>query len=173
MKLTNSDREAFIKAVLDDVPQTNYDEEARRKVQAFAVSRLPAELQAVYKQHSAYFETVWFHTPGCLNSVYAVGHTSWDIKEVDKALWQELQELSNQKRAQLVTQTELHQQLKAAIYSCSTLKKAKEMLPEFVKYLPEDRNGVVDRSMPIVSNLLTTLTNAGWPKDQPLQGAQA
>jgi hypothetical protein len=172
MRLTNSDRDAFVQAVLDDVPQINYDEQARSKVMAFAIARLPADLQPLYKKYPDFFETSWYRTPGCVSSVYAVGHTSCDIEAVDKDFWNELQELSNQKRAQSTTHSELRNQLHAAIFSCTTLKKAQEVLPEFKKYLPADRDGVVDRSMPIISNLLATLTEAGWPKDQPLsQGA--
>ena len=173
MRLTNSDRDAFIQAVIDDVPQTNYDEEARSKIQAWAVARIPEVMRIAYEKHPAYFENRWHRTPGCLATVYAVSaDNDTNIQEIDPAFYSELVELASLKSEQQRRERELRQQLKGVIYSCTTLKKAEELLPEFKKYLPADRDGNTNRSMPVISNLVATLTQAGWPKDQPLaQGA--
>lgn len=173
MRLINADREAFIQAVLDDVPQIDYDEVARSKINAWAVSRMPEALAKAYKEYPGFFKNGYYYTPGSLNGCYAVGEDSrYDIEDRDPVLWKELEELANQKTEQSNKLRDLRVQLRGVIFSCTTLKKAEELLPEFKKYLPADRDGQTDRKMPVISNLVATLTEAGWPKDQPLaQGA--
>lgn len=58
----------------------------------------------------------------------------------------------------------LRKQLTAVITACSTLKQATEALPEFIKYLPEEAAKTIDRTLPVVGNLFTDLSKAGWPK---------
>ena len=58
----------------------------------------------------------------------------------------------------------LRKQLTAVIASCTTLKQAKKALPEFVKYLPEEPGSAIDRTLPVVGNLVADLSKAGWPK---------
>lgn len=58
----------------------------------------------------------------------------------------------------------LRKQLTAVIAACTTLKQAKEALPEFIKYLPEEPGNPVDRTLPVVGNLVADLSKAGWPK---------
>lgn len=91
MRLTKSDKEAFVRAVMDDVPMVDYDE---HRHSALLCQRVFAE-------------------------------------------------------------------------TCSTLKTAKERLPEFEKYLPTERGTTGTINLP-VANTVADLINAGWPK-----GAQA
>lgn len=57
----------------------------------------------------------------------------------------------------------LRKQLTAVIASCTTLKQAKEALPEFIKYLPKEPGSAIDRTLPVVGNLVADLVKAGWP----------
>ena len=167
MKLTNVDREAFIRAVLNDVPQVDYSEQCRSLVTKWAISRLPEAVHSAYKTHPSLFSTAYIQTPGHLSSVYAPGTDAiYNLDMVAPELWAQLVELSHAAKEQEMTNKALREQLKGAIFSCTTLKKAKEMLPEFEKYLPADRDGVSDRAMPVISNLVATLVEAGWPKSQ-------
>lgn len=170
MRLTNSDREAFIQAVIDDVPTIDYNELCRTMVKTWAVSRLPDAVKAVYMVHPDYIKTCCYGTPAYLTSVYAVSeHDHYcNISDIDPDFNQQLVELGLKEKAQDQKITELRRQIKGVIYGCTTLKKAKELLPEFEKYLPTDRDVDTDRSMPVVSNLVASLSEAGWPKDQPL-----
>ena len=167
MKLNNSHRDAFIRAVIDDVPQIDYDDICRKKCVEWGIGLLPVEVRAVYDKYPNYIHTFWFGTPGCLNSVYVPGVSP--NEQAQAAIKSELQDLANAKSAQSRKLRELEQQLKAAIYSVTTLKRAKEILPEFEKYLPNEISGAVDRSMPTISNLVSSLVEAGWPKNQGTQ----
>lgn len=63
----------------------------------------------------------------------------------------------------------LKAKLTAAIAACFTLKQAKERLPEFVKYLPTDRDSTGTSNLPAVANLVADLVQLGWPKDKEAQ----
>ena len=52
-------------------------------------------------------------------------------------------------------------------------EQALEILPEFAKYLPQERDGKVIRSMPVIANLVADLMQAGWPKDKAKAQAAA
>ena len=169
MKLTNSDRNAFIKAVMDDVPTIDYDEVCREKVKKWALARAPETIKAAYAEAPNYLSHKYYYTPGSLCGAYGIGDSDYsEISKIDPDFNNELRELASLKDAQIQKNRELEGQLRGVIFSCTTLKKAKELLPEFEKYLPADRDSVVDRAMPVISNLVASLTEAGWPKDQPL-----
>lgn len=169
MKLTNSDRDAFIKAVMDDVPTIDYDEVCREKVQKWALARAPETIKAAYAEAPNYLSYKYYCVPGSLCGAYGIGDSDcYEISKIDPGFNNELRELASLKDAQIQKNRELEGQLRGVIFSCTTLKKAKELLPEFEKYLPADRDSVVDRAMPVISNLVASLTEAGWPKDQPL-----
>ena len=63
----------------------------------------------------------------------------------------------------------LRKQLTAVIDSCNTLKQAKAALPEFVKYLPGEPGNAIDRTLPVVGNLVADLMKLGWPKKDAKQ----
>ena len=173
MKLTKSDREAFVKACLDDVPSVDYHEVARTKAMAWAKARMPDCVAKAYELDTNWINTTWVFMPGSLCSVYLPVPENTSISDLDPDFWKELEELDVKNREQSEIRQKLREELTGAIAQCSTLKQAQERLPEFVKYLPADRSGERMVNLP-VANLISHLTAAGWPKDQPLaQGAQA
>ncbi|MBQ1765570.1 MAG: hypothetical protein IIZ92_22085, partial [Aquincola sp.] len=61
MKLTNTIRDAFIRAAMNDVPSTDFAEQIRAAVMADAVDQLPPKVRAIYKDKSLsqYVRTDW------------------------------------------------------------------------------------------------------------------
>ncbi|MGG2044858.1 Nmad5 family putative nucleotide modification protein [Burkholderia gladioli] len=176
MRLSTHHREAFVRAVMDDVPQVDFDEQARVLVQKWATARLPAKLRALQREFSDYFqhESVWL--PGSLNNVMCVTNTGSSdtakrIKE-DPDLHPLLNELSRAKTAQADARKVLRAKITSTIGMCSTLKQAHERLPEFAKYLPS-LDAPVDRTVPMVANLVADLTAAGWPKGKKAAAQKA
>lgn len=170
MKLTIADREAFVRAAMDDVPQIDYDEQAKKLVLDHLKEVLPIDLQNAIAKYPEWFEAKTIQMPGCLQNFATrlcnAGYTDRYLNQ-----WPELkvhlEELAKAKKAQDTKREALSSQLKGAILSCNTLKQAKEVLPEFVKYLPEDRDGDKKcRQMPVIANLVADLMQAGWPKDK-------
>ena len=59
---------------------------------------------------------------------------------------------------------DLYQKLKGVIEACTTLKKLKELLPEFEAYFPTEAEPT--KNLPAVANLVTDMMQMGWPKDK-------
>lgn len=172
MKLTNSDRDAFVAACIDDVPQINYNQLVTDKLMAWAKSIMPPAVRATYDLDPSWIEKNYVYVPGGLRNLYLPtltgGHV---IRDNYPELWAELGEIDAAHCSQADKLVDLRSKLASAITACSTLKQAKERLPEFEKYLPADRDGKFISTLP-VANLVADLLAAGWPKDQPIaQGA--
>lgn len=169
MRLTKTDREAFVSAVLDDVPFVDYQEQARVAVQKWAIDHLPPKLKELHKEFCHFFKTdsIW-GLPGTLRSVYVVTADSavtLGAMKADKKFWAMVVKLSEDKKAQTLAREQLQAKIEAAIVACSTVEQAHERMPEFASYLKATAPAK-DRSVPVVANLVADLTAAGWPKDK-------
>lgn len=167
MRLTTHTRAAFVAAVLNDVPCMDYQEEARIAVQKWAVDHLPPKLRALYKEFGGYFNCEYINLPGMLSSVRVVtGSTGSDMRaamQADAPFWARITELSKLCNEQNEARKALRAKVGAAIAACTTVKQAHERMPEFAKYLPS-LDATVDRTVPVVANLVAELAAAGWPK---------
>ena len=153
MKLTNYHRDAFIHAVMNDVPKIT-KEEVQPKVQEALVKAMSPETRKLYRK-----------APKALKSDYSFNLTtdrccvSFVVGDADK----------DTVLAPFFEAVKKHEavkdSLRATIYSCSTLKQAKDRLPEFEKYLPSEAGSLpASANLPVVANLVADLTNLGWPK---------
>ena len=168
MRLTQYDRQAFVAAAMEDVPQVNYDKQAEKLVKEYLKTTLPVDLQNAMVKYPDWFparsvqmpgELQNFATPMCRDNC-----SSSFLRKHPKLLVQ-VEALSEMKHQQTQKRCQLEMQLKGAISHCPTLKAALEILPEFAKYLPEDRDGDKKcRQTPVIANLITDMMNAGWPK---------
>lgn len=168
MRLTKYDREAFIKAVMDDVPSTNYNEIAEKEIRHAFYRAAPVAAQGLYDDpilRRKYLSTHFVALPGVLQNFSAYLYDEAALN----AMRPRLRELDGLATGQKEARAQLEGQVTAAINACTTLKMALERLPEFEKYLPADRDGKTNRSMPVIANLIAGLTEAGWPKDKPLK----
>lgn len=170
MKLTKYDRDAFVLAAMEDVPKVDYDKQAQTLVLDHLKKVLPTDLQNAIAKYPEWFDAQTIQMPGCLQNFATRmcnnGYTDRYLNQWPE-LKTQLEELSKAKKAQDDKRGALSAQLRGAILNCNTLKQAKEVLPEFVKYLPEDRDGDKKcRQMPVIANLVADLLNAGWPKDK-------
>lgn len=158
MKLTKNDREAFVNAVMNDVPQTDYDELAKRRAIEIITASYPAPVKAIYDDEKLreYLGTVYVYMPGDLLNFYGPNTLDPDMHKNE-----EMKVLSGEKRKQAIAREELRREVAAAINACSTLKQAQERLPEFAKYLPAARDGSGLANLPAVANVVTKLTQAG------------
>jgi hypothetical protein len=166
MKLTKSDREAFVRAVMDDVPTIDYNEQCRSIVKAWGISTLPEELQPIAKKHPEFFGTRYIYAPSGLDNLYAIAHPDFGnsmMRHKSPEEYAKVEALGEASRKQNETRNALREKLTATIGACSTLKQAKERLPEFEKYLPAERGVTGTINLP-VANLVAELMNAGWPK---------
>lgn len=160
MKLTKNLREAFVRAVMADVPKVDYREQIQKVATTAAVAMLPSAVAAAYKLFPEYIETrhvyvgsMYVYVPAAESPVF-----SGDIK-------QELSQLEALHEAQEESRNALRTKLNAAANSVTTRKALAELLPEFEKYLPADER-TATLNLPAVANIVADFVQAGWPKGQ-------
>lgn len=167
MKLTSTIRQAFIAAVMNDVPQIDHDAQARALVEQ-RTKELFAEAfpGADFEELKPWAARKWVSTPGLLSNVavYWPGreHDQDDVKKNYPELWAELEKLSTAKYEQGDRLVALEERLRSVVNACSTRKALAEALPEFEKYLPPEP--VKGANVPAVANVVADFMKAGWPK---------
>lgn len=165
MKLTNTIREAFIRAAMNDVPCIDYHEQIRSAAVAAAVKDLPLKVAALWKDTTLRH---WVKTNSATVGGWSVNVPSvldgWDDRKAENAkLEAACAQLVAKQATQQRVRDELKQKLKAAAYSYSTRKALADALPEFAKYLPADNTQAL-RSVPAIANVVSDFMKAGWPK---------
>lgn len=165
MKLTKTLREAFVRAAMNDVPQTDYDEQAQKLVNEAAQKLFTDTFPGA--DHKAltdggWLNQSWFGTPRGLRNCYAYAPDYCPQLHTPE-LTQKLTELSAAAMEQEKQRDELEEKLNAVAYSVTTREALAKALPEFEKYLPEAPDAVA-KNLPAVANLVADFTKAGWPK---------
>ena len=168
MRLTNTLRKAFVRAVMDDVPSTDYQEQARELLSKAAEENLPPALKrAIVIDPSVrdWIESRYHHVGKFpLSGTYLLGtREALDLLNKDDALQQKLQTLSDALAEQNKCRNQLQAKIEGIAASCASRKQLLQALPEFEKYLPVE-TAASSRSVPALANLLADLTAAGWPK---------
>ena len=183
MKLSKAHKAEFVRAVLADVPTKNYPTQAEdlaRKLCRAKYKELGLDKVDVNRlKYAGIYIRVWHDssdnvmaarqdpTRGCyLNKSFAQiggnGLSDYEITEITDC--PEMMAIRQGYADERNMLNNLRKQLTAVIAACNTLKQVKEALPEFIKYLPEDSGNPVNRTLPVVGNLVADLSKAGWPK---------
>ena len=184
MKLTKVHKAEFVRAVLEDVPTKNYPTQAEdlarklywAKCKDLGLDRVDSNRLdyasisiQVWRDDSG--DTVFPTRPKhlgvyCRTGTFAqiAGRGLFDHEIAEITDCPEMMAIREGYAVELNMLNNLRKQLTAAIATCTTLKQAKEALPEFIKYLPEEPDKAIDRTLPVVGNLVADLSKAGWPK---------
>lgn len=166
MKLTNTLRDAFIRAVMNDVPEIDYDDQIRTHLLEEAVAKLPTPLQDVWRKNSdlrPYFNTVYIRR--YTGSHYIGVHAPYAEEPDEPFDSQKLKELCAKAQTQHKLREDLRTRLRACAYGATTRAALAKMLPEFEKYLPADEAAAC-RTLPAVANVVADFVRAGWPKNE-------
>ena len=168
MRLTNSDRRAFVRAVMADVPVIDYGIQVFNLVKPLVLATLPKEVIAMWNNNKlkGYIQTeipegISYKLTATTN--FRLPVSDWKPSEEIKAKLEELGDLYDQQKE---NNWKLETKLEGTIAGINTLKRALELLPEFAKYLPADRSNSVG-NVPMIADVVVELTKAGWPKDKP------
>lgn len=185
MRLTNYHRESFIRAVVNDLPPIEDSpeyKEVEEAVEQYVVSKLPVCLRGPYLDRSTreYFkDNLGFSSNHSFNA--ELNHLTWEDRHklfqffgrkpvsIEVGPGSQLDIAIIKFIGKLKDLSALRIKLRNAIFSCTTLKQAKDYLPDSLhKYLPANvdvsaRNA--NRSLPVVTNVLTDLKAFGWPKE--------
>ena len=164
MRLTKSDKDAFVLAVVQDIPKIDYQEQVRALIHDDSIAQLPAKVQAIARDkalcHCLETSSWWRSQFGSIR-VYEPRGCSYTPTEEVQTKVDELTQLHNEQEARLEA---ARAKLRGAIEPCTTLKVALERLPEFEQYLPKQQEKSV--YLPSIANLVADLATLGWPKDK-------
>ena len=183
MSLTKIDKEAFVRAVMDDVPKHDFDEMAQLIVIGHFKKVLPKKVFDVAEDKATrdYLERKYVSMPNGLNDFYSryrpLGFQGWGALPEDVKV--RLLELATFKKEQDKTRSSLRAEVAGMIEPVTTLKAALAKLPEFAKYLPAERGVTGTTNLPAergvtgttnlpVANVVAELNKAGWPKKENL-----
>ena len=185
MKLTKAHKAEFVSAVLADVPTKDYptqaEDLARKLCQAKYKELGLSGVDINRLKYTGIYIHVWrddstdtmvasrpkdelraYYMCNSFAQINGNGLFDRDIAEITDC--PEMMAIRQGYADEFNMLNNLRKQLTAVIASCSTLKQAKEALPEFIKYLPEEPGSAIDRTLPVVGNLVADLSKAGWPK---------
>ena len=164
MKLTKTMREAFVRAVMQDVPKVDYANKLRDAINKEIVKIKKAA--GIANVDDARLADNWNNN--IRNSKGSAGTSFCGrglLREERKSIevMPELVAMQDASEAQDAHLSQLESKLSAAISACTTRKQAAEALPEFEKYLPADEPKAL-RSLPSMANVASEFVKAGWPK---------
>jgi hypothetical protein len=185
MRLTKNLKDAFILAVMGDVPKIDYVEKIKQTLEKAAIRYLPKEVGELLKKESTRgYVTVLhlniysiFTTPhGILRSKFSIGSILVHGKDVPgasasdrhpfitKHVFEELRKFVEEGNLQLAKRNQLEGKLRSITDSVTTCKSLAEALPELRKYLPQDTEySPVNRTLPVVIHTMAQdLQEAGW-----------
>ena len=169
MRLNKFDKDAFVSSAMDDVPKVDHDVLAKKLVVDCLKATVPVDIQNAIAKYPDWFNSDHVSMPSNISDFYTTltpRRIRWqDVLKEPKDV-AKMQELAAAAKEQYQSRIVLEGSLRSTIEGFSTLKSALAALPEFAKYLPEERDGKVNRSMPAVANLVTTMMQAGWPKEK-------
>jgi|GEM_PF-1598848 len=172
MKLTNTIRDSFVRAAMNDVPQVDYQESIRKLLLDDAVSQLPAAVRTLWKSDSTrrYVGTFWYGSRWSGSGAQLPGIES--VFKVSAEVANKAAELARAEKEQEGIRASLKSQLKSAAHSVTTRKALAALLPEFEKYLPADEAAAC-KTLPVVQNIVADFAKAGWPKGKKAAKPQA
>jgi UDP-N-acetylmuramyl tripeptide synthase len=155
MKLTKYDRQAIVRAIMQDVPKPD---KIKRKdaIQAAIIKAMSPEVRKVYNKTPLALRTQYF---GSFINDYGhreliVGDVSDDtIKEITKPF-------KDEEDARISAEYNLNN----AVNACTTLKMLETRLPEFKKYFPTVE--APTKNLPALANVVAGLSKLGWPKGE-------
>lgn len=153
-------RDSFISAVLNKTVNVDYRSQIQEIANQDAISQLPINLQNKDTLHYLEKDYVYFDNARCMGSYYVKNNEykpSDAVKRKVKAI-HDLSETQEEKRKTVKGQ------LKAVIYGVTTLKAAKEVLPENLhQYLPEENVKPANSFAVVTTELMDNLKSLGLP----------
>lgn len=170
-RLNNDMRDAFIDAVMDDVPKVDYEEKIRDAVNKAAHAALPAAVKKLLaSEDTAGFvniESVAFNRhdnipDGLYVSFRLPASSDKSLRELALGATEELRKAWSEQHA---SRNSLIKKIRSVAYHCNTRKQLAEAFPEFERYLPADESTAM-QNLPALANVVSDFVKAGWPKDK-------
>jgi hypothetical protein len=158
MKLTNYMRDDFIDKVLNNLKKVDYISQTQELLNKDAFNNLPKVLQDKSIQHFLENKRIYFEGARCMGSYY-VRNKEYEPNDEIAAKVKELHILYE---AQRDSKEMVKAQLRALIYGVTTLKSARDVVPESLhKYLPTESAKQTNSFALVTSELMDNLKSLG------------
>lgn len=143
MKLTKQMKENFVYRALKDIPEIDYRSQWSALILKIAVDNLPENLKTVWNNNQTKpylnIKSVYLRDFSCMGYVAVPMPESDNFSSfLNEDLLINLKNIHQSHAEQSDKRKQAQEVLESAINSVNTLKQAKEALPQFVKYLPEE-----------------------------------
>lgn len=157
MKLNKYQKQSIVTAIMADVPAVDVAAHKAR-IQGEIVKLMSPAVHKVYKESPKALRNY------CASELY--DGESWLSRNiiVGDITDKEVEKLLEPLRKEAAARYEMNRKLTGVVDSCTTLKKLKELLPEFEAYFPTEEEPT--KNLPAVANLVTDMMQMGWPKDK-------
>lgn len=148
MRLNTYQKEAIVRAVMQDVPVVDTDK-ALAEIQAAVVKTMSPLVRKIYRENPKALRTAHTGYDVIGRGTYAVIVGDVDL---DKTLapW----------KAQAEARNDARRKLEGVVNGCTTLKQLQTALPEFVKYMPTEEKPTAN--LPALANLSADFVKLGW-----------
>jgi uncharacterized membrane protein YgaE (UPF0421/DUF939 family) len=158
MKLTNYMRDGFVDKVIGSLTKIDYISQTQELLNKDAFNNLPKILQDKNITHYLENKRIYFEGARCMGG-YFVRNREYEASDEIKAKVKELHVLFESQREKL---SQSEQQLKAMIYGVTTLKAAKEVLPESLhQFLPVESEKKTNSFALVTTELMDNLKAMG------------
>ena len=156
MKLTKFQKEAIVRAILQDVPKPDMAKR-REAAQAAIVKLMSPACRKVYRETPDALAT--HHVGSTLND-----YSSWASCRiiVGNVTEKQIDEVLAPFKAEDDQRDAARRNLKSAIMACTTLAALEKTFPEFKKYYPTETQPT--KNLPALANVVADLSKLGWPK---------
>ena len=154
MRLDKYAKLAIVRAIMADVPKPDV-KAYRKSIQAEVVKLMSPAVRKVYKE-----------CPKALTAEYVsdlYDGVDWQSRYIilGNVTKDQLNNVCKPLDDAIRARAKVEHDLKNIVESTSTLKRLKELLPEFVKYFPTEAEP--SKNLPAVANLVTDMVKLGWP----------
>jgi hypothetical protein len=150
MKLSKYQKQAFVSAVMDDLPDRDHAE-LKAQAQAALVDAMSPECRALYEKNPKAVRD------SCINSLGARYGYSTDYLIIGDADTKEILK-PFQERAKV--RREFRTKLENTVSGLNSLKQLQETFPELTKYMPAEASKTPN--LPAVSGIMEALEALGW-----------
>ncbi len=168
-RLNNWMRQAFVSAAMADVPREDYEEQAQKIAKAAIDSLMPENVRKLTKDEATkwWVNTEYVSMPRYFSNIstYCPVGDNYILRDKKPEVWAQIEELHEKHEQQKKRIHELEVKLRGCADSVTTLNALKKLLPEFVKYMPEDEQQAI-KTLPAIANVVSDFVAAGWPKQE-------
>jgi hypothetical protein len=161
MRLTNTQKQAFVNGVMQDVPLVDYRTQAHELLKKFAYQALPTRAKVLADDPilAQYLNKTRLWVLGTTFTVVQSGE--FKLKDEEAAA---IEAILTDEIKQQVLLDKLRKSLIAATAGITTRKQLVAAFPEFEKYAPEESSATPN--LPALSNVVAAFSAAGWPKGE-------